>query len=249
MNQVPQRKDLKGFTLIELLVVMAILVLLTAAAGPAFNAIMAARGVDSGASNVADFLEMARTEAVTRQTYVWVGISGTDTSGNQTLQMAAAFSVNGSGVDTSSTNVRPFTRLLQVQNVAFTPWSSLKTSTTNSWTAGTPADVYPATPITSGTFGFIGGGVHFTNGLTNSPNAILTYTPQGQLTMSGTANWQSSYGCTLSGTFSPFFGIALRQSHGTAIPPPGNTAAGLTVNDAAVVIDAATGATTIVELH
>ena len=44
----PHRQALSGFTLVELLVVVAVIVVLSSAAGPAFNSILANRGVDSG---------------------------------------------------------------------------------------------------------------------------------------------------------------------------------------------------------
>lgn len=234
---------------------MALLVLLTAAAGPAFNAMTASRGVTSGAADVADFMEMARTEAVTRQTYVWVGITGVSISGVQMLKMAAAYSADGSGTppNLTGTNIKPFTKVLQVQNVVFSGWASLSGSTQALWSSGVPSS-NPAPADIAGTIGtsgtvnvvFTAGGVTFNS----ATMPFLTYSPEGQAILSGTASPSVGYGpqssmAASSGTSTAFYDIALREARGSAIPPPGAAH----VAEAVVIIDAATGAPSILQLH
>jgi prepilin-type N-terminal cleavage/methylation domain-containing protein len=246
MNRVSQSKDRNGFTLIELLVVVAIIIVMSAAVGPAFNSMLTARGIESGSSNAADFLEMARNEAMTRQTYVWVGITGTNSSGNDALEMAAAYSADDSGsAEGTGTNVIPFTKVMQVQNVAIVPWTSLSANTRNAWSGGASSTAYfqdlnlantGPTVQESGTsnFSFTAGSTKFGGG----SGYVLLYTPEGQVLFTAAASGTTPYGnATTSGT-AYFYDIALRPANGTTVSTTSS-------NDAAVIVDAATGATTI----
>jgi prepilin-type N-terminal cleavage/methylation domain-containing protein len=229
------RRKPPAFTLTELLVVVAIIAIMAAAVGPAFNAMLSSRGVDAGVSNVVDFLEMARNEAVTRQTYVWVGITGSNSnsgSSGYSLNMAAEYSLDATGVNTTATNMIPFTKLMQVKNVACGPWSQLSQATSNLWTGPTPTDLFlaNAAPAVSSTITFTDGGNTF--GGTYGP--ILTFTPEGQVLTSGTAGpYTACQGA--------FYDFALVQARGSTVISA--------TDQAGVVIDAATGTATIVQLH
>ncbi len=82
-----------GFTLIELLGVLAIMALLLTGATIAFNSILSASGVDQAAQVLSHTFSLARTEAIARQTYTWVGIN--DINSNQDIQVCVVASVDG----------------------------------------------------------------------------------------------------------------------------------------------------------
>lgn len=62
-----------AFSLVELLVVMAIMITIMGMAAPAFTGINRAANVSSAAYEVASIIENARSYAMSRNTYVWVG--------------------------------------------------------------------------------------------------------------------------------------------------------------------------------
>lgn len=74
-NSVPWRRSglSAAFSLLELLVVVAIILVMTALAIPAFNAIKGGGDITKAAYDVAGALEMAATYARANNTYVWVG--------------------------------------------------------------------------------------------------------------------------------------------------------------------------------
>lgn len=69
-----------GFTLIELLVVMAIISILLVVVSPMVTGVNRGRNVASGAYGVHDLLQYARSEAMARNTYTWVGFANLPTT-------------------------------------------------------------------------------------------------------------------------------------------------------------------------
>ncbi len=67
-----------AFTLIELLVVIAIMALMTALAVPLFNTIAGSQGLDAATGELEHLLEQARSYAMGKNTYVYVGIEEID---------------------------------------------------------------------------------------------------------------------------------------------------------------------------
>jgi len=101
-----------AFTLIELLVVVAVMVLMTTLAIPAFNAIRGGTDFSSEVYEVAGTLDQARAYAVANNTYVLAGIA--EVSAGQ--DSSASSQVSGTGrvamaVIASKTGSRPYQSL------------------------------------------------------------------------------------------------------------------------------------------
>ncbi len=130
-------KSANAFTLIELLVVIAIIGILASFAITGFQNISTSRGVGQAASDVAGIFELARSEAVTRQSYVWVGIKEATNVGILEIQMAAAYSADGT--TNGGANLIPLSRVVRARNAGLTGFSALKQETQNLLPSGAPA--------------------------------------------------------------------------------------------------------------
>ena len=116
---------MRAFTLLELLVVIGIIAILLVAVIPAMTTIFRAKGVASAADDVSGMLELARAKAMATGSYVYVGfVNTTNSDGNAELRCAAVISMDGSS-DTSSTNLRPLSKLLKLPSVIMTNYHSL----------------------------------------------------------------------------------------------------------------------------
>jgi type II secretory pathway pseudopilin PulG len=97
--------------LIELLVVVAIIGLLAAVVVPAFHSIGQARGVTEAGFQLAAAMDTARSEAVARQTYVWMVVGQPTLDGSAALRVGMAYSRDGT-TNTSAANLQPVGRVL-----------------------------------------------------------------------------------------------------------------------------------------
>ena len=204
-----------AFTLVELLVVVAIIVLLAAAITPVFNSIGQARGVTEAAYQVAAAVELARSEAVARQTYVWLGLQPQTNFGNLDLRIGLVYSKDGSGTNTSAANLQPIGKAILIQRTALVDPSGWGVGE-----VGTSLGNPPSFPLS--------GGLTFTIGSSAFTGRTVTFTPLGEV-MTNSAP-------SATDGFVPRIAIGLRQSRGT-------TAA--TGNDIAVVIDGSVGIPTL----
>jgi prepilin-type N-terminal cleavage/methylation domain-containing protein len=119
------RHWLRGFTLIELLVVMGIIAILMVFLVPAFNSINSGRGLTRAINDVSGILELARAEAMSTRSYVYVGFANTTNSdGNSELHIGAVISIDGSS-NTASTNLRVLSRSVKIPNVKMTNYTDL----------------------------------------------------------------------------------------------------------------------------
>jgi len=167
-----------GFTLIELLVVIVILAILVAITAPAIPSLLGARGVARGVDDVASVLEVARTEAMARHAYVYVGFENTtNASGNAELCVAAAASPDGSFA--MATGLIPITKVVRLENVRQTNYSALPQVVREAAASATNDAKYVAEMTSSG--------VIFTNGRQVFSKSMIIVSPEGELLSSGTS--------------------------------------------------------------
>lgn len=217
------RRSLRAVSLLELLIVVAIIGIIAVFAVPAVGALSRAQGVTRAAYDVAGLLEFARSEAVARQTYVWVGFEMTESGGTREVSMGAVASRDGSGTNTAAANLVPITRLARARNAALIGWSELSSGIRDS--APTPAPTSLST--NSGGITFQLAAQDFSSGRT------LTFTPRGECLLTGSVGMYDGY--------EPSIALGLRQTHGTTVAGD--------ENDAAVLVDGPTGSITTLRIQ
>ncbi|PAW77479.1 MAG: hypothetical protein B9S32_10800 [Verrucomicrobia bacterium Tous-C9LFEB] len=210
------RQARKGFSLVELLVVMAVMGMVATLSITGFNSIVQAHTVSRGVYDVASLLELARSQAIARQTYVWVGFQSVAGSSGQELQMVAFYSVDGTGTNTASTNLLPLSKVLRVKNVSLVEWNSLKESTRNLVAGQNPSSVatnVDGIPLSAGPIQF-------------KARTTVTFTPRGESMLKGAAGITDGYNTWID--------VSFRQAYGNSIRP--------NADDGAVLVNGATGA-------
>jgi prepilin-type N-terminal cleavage/methylation domain-containing protein len=205
----------RAFSLLELLTVIAVIGTLAIATAPAMRSMLSSQKLAQGAYDVASLLELARSEAVGRQTYVWVAFENVETPVGREVRAVAVASVDGSGTNTSEANVAPLSRVLKVQDAVLAPWEDLKTGTR---ALGDGVDPDSVSKNKSG-MAFSVGATRFQSGST------LTITPRGEVLLKGSAGPHDGY--------NPQVAVSLRQARGSQV------AAG--ADDAAVLVEGSTG--------
>lgn len=93
---------------------IAIIGMLAALTVPAVPSILGARGVAKAVEDTSGILELARTEAIARRTYVYVAfLNTTNVFGNSELCIGAVSSLDGSA-NTDPSNLRAITKALKI---------------------------------------------------------------------------------------------------------------------------------------
>lgn len=180
----------RAFSLIELLVVVGIIGLLAVFAAPAISSIGQSRGVSEATYQINQAIEMARSEAVARRTYVWLGLQEQTNAGNRDLIVGMVYSKDGS-TNTAAANLQPIGRPLAIRQVGLT--NSLNVP-------GTPLEW---AGFKNGIAMEIGPAANFTDKRT------LTFTPTGEaLTMAAP---------TPTSPFTPLVAFGLAATRGTVL--------------------------------
>ena len=211
--------DSFGFSLIELLVVITIIGLLAVAAVASISGFTKSRGIEQASFDVKGILELGRSEAVTRQTFVWATFREAINSGGLEIEMALAGSVDGTPNATGA-NLFAITRVVRASQVGLTNFAFLQPLTKALLTNGTPAELLTNTA-----------GITYTNmAQAKFTNTTITFTPRGEAMMKGTPS-------AIDG-FTPLIALGIVPARGAQKEPT-------PINDCAVVLDGSTGMPTI----
>jgi len=196
----------EAFSLIELLTVMGIMSLLLVATLPSLSRLSSA-SFSNSLVQISSTLDYARAEAMSRNTYVWVGLKNIVTNGTSTVRISMVRSQDG-GTNLSSSNLCSAGKSLSLENVMLVGIgdlnSDLRRKISDDTGAGTMVDM--SNPGTSQTF-------------TEPPSAnqqtytsFILFTPQGEALVPQNSSTSSAT------PFVPYILIALRPTKGTVLP-------------------------------
>lgn len=210
-----------GFSLLELLVVIGLVALLSVMAVPAWNSMTDSNRFYQAAYDVGSLLELARSEAVSRKTYVWVGFQPMTNEGNLEIRVAAVASRDGSATNTNASNLQAFTRVLRVPQAELLRWADLG-SRTKVLFGNQPSSVATNTA-----------GLMFSVGPQNFTGRSITFTPKGEALLQGAA--------TLDDGYEPYIDVSLRRAKGTSVPTNSD--------DSAVIVEGGTGSIRLIHVQ
>ncbi len=168
--------------------VVAIIGILAAFTMPAFNSIGQAKGTTEAAFQVASAVELARSEAVSRNAYVWLGVSQVTNAGNLDLRLALAYSTEP-GPNTSA--LRMIGKPVIVRSVKLVSSIGLNVGA----------------PSSDGELAGNNQGISFQSGQTAIAGQTITFTPLGEAMLKGVPDADDG--------FVENIGIGLRQARGT----------------------------------
>jgi type II secretory pathway pseudopilin PulG len=186
----------EGFSLIELLIVLNILIYFFWMVAPMLSSILTGQGVSEAAFELSSAVERARNEAVTRKTYVWLGIQEEVQEGNLGLRIGTVCSKDGTA-NTNAANLMPLGATVLIPKVGLVGIGSA--------TAVAPtASAVDLLDFTGGTKFQIGKN-SFVQGRT------VTFMPLGEAATNAVP--------TAASGFNPLLMLVLRQTHGTNLFP------------------------------
>jgi len=164
-------------------VVLAIMMILFAASVPAVQNLSVSRGIGSAAGQISSALELAKSTAVSRNTYVWIGFATvTNTSGNLETCVGIMMSKDGTSSNTAA-NLTAVSKLTAIEHVALAGPTEIPTALKDKLPSDvtSPASSYVGSFSTSvGSFDFKKANV--TSGKVTFPNnATLLISPQGEI--------------------------------------------------------------------
>jgi Tfp pilus assembly protein FimT len=208
-------RDDRAFTLIELLVVINIVIYFFWIMAPSFSSIAQGVTTTEAAFTISSVIERARSEAVGRKSYVWLGIQEEVNEGNLALRLGIVCSKDGSA-NTNSNNLLPIGKAVLI------PRMGLVNSSTVALSTGAPTNgAIDLTDVSSG-IAFQTGQTKFTDGRT------ITFMPLGEVTTNPVP--------TASSGFDPLLVVSIEQARGTNL---------ISGNNVSVAIEGSVGIPTI----
>ncbi|HSI84400.1 MAG: Tfp pilus assembly protein FimT/FimU [Candidatus Methylacidiphilales bacterium] len=211
----------RAFTLSELLVVMAVISVMSAAAMPALRTILDTRSMTTGAYDLAGLLELARSEAIARQTYVWVGATTEMSAGQTSTVFVPVYSRDGTSTNTDPSNLVPLSPPMRLMGMKLVQWSALRAGT-KALVSATPASVCDSAA-----------GIKFTVGTRTFDGQTITYTPGGEVLLRGKVTADDGYDSAID--------LSFLKVKGTTVPANSE--------DVAVLVQGSTGAVKIVRMQ
>lgn len=226
----PAEGSPQGFSLIELLVVVAILAMLSAIMIPAFTSTGQAGMLSKAASDISGLLEQARTYAMGKNTYVYVGlqevdvITPTSADGVGRVAVAVVASQDGARPYTNSpapltTNITAISKLQYFDNVHLTSASALNNGTNMTGRPAADIDLGGTMAKTSFKWPIPSGNKYIFQ-------RVIEFDPQGVPRVQTNSTFDSSVNGRIE--------IALLPTHGNV--------SSTNANQAAIQIDGITGA-------
>jgi prepilin-type N-terminal cleavage/methylation domain-containing protein len=195
----------RGFTLVEMLTVIGIAAIMASLVVPAFISINSSQGVTQALNDLSGTLELARSTAMSQNTYVFVGlVNTTDAVGNSELIVGAVRSMDGT-FNTAVGNLSPIAKLRFVHNTQMIPLSGAVAPPT----ATVLKNILPS-PDTAESLSTAASSISFSVNGQVFTNSVLVVTPQGQATLSSNV--------TSSTPFTDQIEIAVQPARGTIIP-------------------------------
>ena len=234
------RPSSNGFSLVELLIVIAITSILAFLALPTLQSLQKSSGFTKSVYELADNVNYARSYALSEDTYVYVGLTEVDRMQNpSTTPQAAGFGrvVMGTVASKDGTNLDGVAynsaNLIQVRPPTMLDMLYLAPTLPTATTGGMVRPSSNVSNIKGGSSVFtmpfsLPLGTALNAGKYNFTSAI-PFNPQGEITVNGSAvQWIE---------------IDLQPYLGSAVPPP--PASATQGNQAALIIDGATGALSV----
>jgi prepilin-type N-terminal cleavage/methylation domain-containing protein len=198
----------EGFTVMELLVVLAIFGILAALIVPAFNSIGAARGVVDASYKISEALELARSEAVARRTYVWLGLQDSTNFGNRNLHLGIVYSKDGS-TNNGAANIQPVSRSILLEHVGLVEIVNTGTNT---------AKYFGAMALATNS-----AGASFSIGSKSFSDKTITFTPMGEAMLTGFPSITTTFESQILIGLRTFRGITESTNNDIAVVVDGST--------------------------
>ncbi len=198
-----------GFSLIELLVVVAILGLLAYFSLSAFNSMGTARGVVNSAYQISDAIELSRNEAVSRNTFVWLGFQDSTNFGNRILRLGASYSKDGSA-RSDAANLQALFRPVVLDQIGLVPAVQTGTNTSQFSAATSLETNRTGASIPIGSYGNI--------------DKTVTFTPTGEAMLTGSPSFSTHFEAQILIGLRSFRGTRAETNNDIAVVIDGSTA-------------------------